>query len=152
MAAACGYLRGQQPQSFLGPAASEDAAKTDFTLRISPVTVELSPNRVISTVGYNGTSPGPAAGPQPGPAINGDGVERRLSPKTLEAYRRDVLQLLAFLTEHLGGAPSLKELAALTPADIRAFMAARRAQNIGGADLLAPTRELVTAARSANPA
>jgi FtsP/CotA-like multicopper oxidase with cupredoxin domain len=59
MAGASGYLAGQQTQSFLGPAASEDVAKTDFTLKISPVTVELSPNRVVSTVGYNGTSPGP---------------------------------------------------------------------------------------------
>src|SRR5579862_8533898 len=64
------------------------------------------------------------------------GAERRMSPKTLEAYRRDVLQLLAFLAEHLGGAPSLKELAALTPADVRAFMAARRAQNIGSRSLM----------------
>jgi len=64
------------------------------------------------------------------------GAERRLSPKTLEAYRRDVLQFLNFLAEHLGGAPSLKELAALEPADIRAFMAARRAANIGSRSLM----------------
>jgi integrase/recombinase XerC len=64
------------------------------------------------------------------------GAERHLSPKTLEAYRRDVLQFLNFLAEHLGGAPSLKELAALDPADIRAFMAARRAANIGSRSLM----------------
>src|SRR5580658_5096573 len=64
------------------------------------------------------------------------GAERRLSPKTLEAYRRDVLQFLHFLAEHLGGAPSLKELAALTPADVRAFLAARRAANIGSRSLM----------------
>ena len=28
-------------------------------LRIAPVTVELTPNHIISTIGYNGTSPGP---------------------------------------------------------------------------------------------
>src|SRR5277367_4430379 len=64
------------------------------------------------------------------------GSERRLSPKTLEAYRRDVLQFLAFLAEHLGGAPSLKELAALTPADVRAFLASRRAHAIGSRSLM----------------
>src|SRR6201987_5822131 len=58
-AAAAGRLVGQQPQSFLAPAGSQDVAKTDFTLTIAPVTVELAPNRIISTVGYNGTSPGP---------------------------------------------------------------------------------------------
>ena len=64
------------------------------------------------------------------------GDERRYSQKTLEAYRRDVLQFLAFLTGHLGGPPSLKELAALTPADVRAFMAARRAEGIGSRSLM----------------
>ena len=64
------------------------------------------------------------------------GAERRMSPKTLEAYRRDVMQFLTFLNEHLGGAPSLKELAALTPADVRAFLAARRAGAIGSRSLM----------------
>ena len=36
-----------------------DATKPDFTLRIAPVMVELTPARTISTIGYNGTSPGP---------------------------------------------------------------------------------------------
>jgi len=64
------------------------------------------------------------------------GDERRMSPKTVEAYRRDVLQFLGFLAGHLGGAPSLKELAALTPADVRAFLAARRALGIGSRSLM----------------
>jgi integrase/recombinase XerC len=64
------------------------------------------------------------------------GAERRMSPKTVEAYRRDVLQFLEFLAKHLGGAPSLKELAALAPADVRAFMAARRGAGIGSRSLM----------------
>jgi FtsP/CotA-like multicopper oxidase with cupredoxin domain len=34
-------------------------ASADITLRIAPVTVELAPDRILSTIGYNGTSPGP---------------------------------------------------------------------------------------------
>ena len=64
------------------------------------------------------------------------GAERRLSAKTLEAYRRDVSQFLGFLAEHLGGAPSLKQLAKLTPADVRAFMAARRSGGAGNRSLM----------------
>ena len=64
------------------------------------------------------------------------GAERRMSGKTLEAYRRDVGQFLGFMTEHLGGTPSLKQLAKLTPADIRAFLAARRAQGAGNRTLM----------------
>src|SRR5690242_9860457 len=63
-------------------------------------------------------------------------AERRMSAKTLEAYRRDVGQFLGFLAEHLGGAPTLKRLARLTPADIRAFMAARRSDGVGNRSLM----------------
>ncbi len=38
---------------------AQEAAKADFTLQIAPVTVELAPTRIISTVGYNGMVPGP---------------------------------------------------------------------------------------------
>jgi integrase/recombinase XerC len=64
------------------------------------------------------------------------GAEKRMSDKTVEAYRRDVFQFLGFLTEHLGGQPSLKHLAKLTPADIRAFMAARRNGGAGNRTLM----------------
>jgi integrase/recombinase XerC len=64
------------------------------------------------------------------------GAERRMSPKTLEAYERDVGQFLAFLAEHLGGTPGLKHLARLTPADVRAFMAARRSDGAGNRTLM----------------
>lgn len=64
------------------------------------------------------------------------GAERRMSAKTLDAYRRDVFQFMSFLTEHLGRAPTLKQLAKLTPADIRAFMAARRSDGAGNRSLM----------------
>jgi integrase/recombinase XerC len=64
------------------------------------------------------------------------GAERRMSDKTLEAYRRDAGQFLAFIAKHLGAPPSLRRLAKLTPADVRAFMAARRAGGIGSRSLM----------------
>jgi FtsP/CotA-like multicopper oxidase with cupredoxin domain len=41
------------------PTAPPSPNSADLTLRIAPVTVELAPDRILSTIGYNGTSPGP---------------------------------------------------------------------------------------------
>jgi len=62
--------------------------------------------------------------------------ERRLSPKTQEAYGRDVRQLLVFLGEHWGTTVTLQRFAALEASDVRAFMASRRADDIGSRSLM----------------
>ena len=63
------------------------------------------------------------------------GAVRRLSVNTVEAYRRDLGQFVAFMSTHTGGAVSLKTLNGLRAADIRAFMAARRTQKVSSRSL-----------------
>lgn len=70
--------------------------------------------------------------------------ERRLSAKTLEAYARDLSVVLLRLTDHLGARPGLADLAALRPADVRAVLAARRADGVAPRTLV----RLLAAARS----
>ena len=64
------------------------------------------------------------------------GAERRLSPKTLEAYARDLRQCLDFLCIHWGERVTLKRFAALEASDVRAFMAMRRADDVAGRSLM----------------
>ena len=56
--------------------------------------------------------------------------ERRLSANTVEAYGRDARQFLAFLAERLGAPAGVAEFSRLAPADLRAFLALRRAEGI----------------------
>ena len=63
------------------------------------------------------------------------GQERRLALKTLEAYGRDARQFVDFLSVRLGRAPSGADYAAMKPADLRAFLALRRAEGIDARSL-----------------
>jgi len=72
--------------------------------------------------------------------------ERRLSALTVEAYERDTRQFLHFLTGHCGGAPGLRDIADLRPADLRGFLASRRNGGAGARTLgrgLAAVRSLL---------
>ena len=59
--------------------------------------------------------------------------ERRASDNTVEAYHADLSLFLGFLTRHLGEEPDLAVLAALRPADLRAFLAERAREGDGNA-------------------
>ncbi|WP_297104094.1 tyrosine recombinase XerC [uncultured Devosia sp.] len=63
------------------------------------------------------------------------GSVRRLAPRTLEAYGRDIGQFMAFLSGHMGGPVTLSALKDMRGADIRAFMAQRRSESLGSRSL-----------------
>jgi len=56
--------------------------------------------------------------------------ERRCSPHTLDAYRRDVADFLSFLAQHLGGPADRAALTNLRAADFRAWLAARAGRGL----------------------
>jgi len=79
--------------------------------------------------------------------LDGLARERRLAPKTLVAYGRDLRQFLIFLTVHLGGPPSASDLVGLRPLDIRAFLAARRSEGVQSRSLMRQLAALRSFAR-----
>lgn len=60
--------------------------------------------------------------------------ERRLSPRTLEAYGHIGRHYVAFLERHRGGPQLLSDLGAVTAAEVRAHLAERKSGGQGGGD------------------
>jgi integrase/recombinase XerC len=60
---------------------------------------------------------------------------RQRSPKTVEAYRRDVAGYLGFIARHQGGPMGLHALGAVTLAELRSWMAAERGRGLSARSL-----------------
>ncbi|WP_448663351.1 tyrosine recombinase XerC [Sphingomonas sp. CJ20] len=59
--------------------------------------------------------------------------DRRRSVHTVRAYEATAVRLVAFLQGHWGGAVTREALAAISTADLRAFLALRRTEGLGNA-------------------
>ena len=62
-------------------APTNETSKADYTLRIAPVTVELAPDHILSTIGYNGTSPGPVLRMREGKPVTVDVINDTDTPE-----------------------------------------------------------------------
>ena len=62
-------------------AAPQNLPKADFTLQIAPIPLELSPELIISTIGYNGSSPGPVLRMKEGAPVTVDVINDTDTPE-----------------------------------------------------------------------
>ena len=63
------------------PPAPAPAGNADYTLRIAPVTVELDRSHILSTIGYNGTAPGPVLRMREGKQVSVDVINDTDTPE-----------------------------------------------------------------------
>ncbi|MGP8258580.1 MAG: multicopper oxidase family protein [Acidobacteriaceae bacterium] len=70
-----------QEDMAMSPATQTPLGQADYTLRIAPVTVELDPAHILSTIGYNGTAPGPVLRMKEGKPVTVDIVNDTDTPE-----------------------------------------------------------------------
>ncbi len=83
LAAAASRSASSQLQMLPGPDTppAAPAGSADITLRIAPVTVELAQDRILSTIGYNGSAPGPVLRMKEGKPVNVDVINDTDTPE-----------------------------------------------------------------------
>ena len=67
--------------------------------------------------------------------LEGQKTLKGASDNTIEAYRRDVLDFVAFMAAHSGAPQGLAALARITVSDMRAWMARTRSDDVGARSL-----------------
>ena len=72
---------GVGPGMRMSPAMRASDKKADYTLRIAPVTVELDRSHILSTVGYNGSAPGPVLRMREGKPVTVDVINDTDTPE-----------------------------------------------------------------------
>ena len=85
LAGAAGARTPLDSQSMLAPLEGKGAtgSNADYTIRIAPVTVELDPTHILSTIGYNGTAPGPVLRMREGKQVTVDIINDTDTPELL---------------------------------------------------------------------
>jgi FtsP/CotA-like multicopper oxidase with cupredoxin domain len=78
-AARMGLAAQAADRAIMTPAVAD--SKPDYTLRIAPVTVELDPSHILSTIGYNGSAPGPVLRMREGKQVTVDVINETDTPE-----------------------------------------------------------------------
>jgi FtsP/CotA-like multicopper oxidase with cupredoxin domain len=89
-------------------APAAESEKSNFTLRISPVSLEIGPGKVIKTVGYNGTVPGPTLRFREGKPVTVDVYNDTDVPEIVHWHGQHIPSLMDGSTEE--GTPPVMPL------------------------------------------
>ena len=89
-------------------ARAADSEKSNFTLHISPVSLEIAPGKVIQTVGYNGTVPGPTLRFREGKPVTVDVYNDTDVPEIVHWHGQHIPSLVDGSTEE--GTPPIMPL------------------------------------------
>jgi len=89
-------------------APAADSEKSNFTLHISPLSLDIGPGKVIKTVGYNGTVPGPTLRFREGKTVTVDVYNDTDVPEIVHWHGQHIPSLMDGSTEE--GTPAVPPL------------------------------------------
>ena len=77
-------------QGLKGQAACPASPKPDYTLTIAPVNIEIAPKKIVKTIGYNGTAPGPLLRLREGQPVTIDVINQTASEDLVHWHGLDI--------------------------------------------------------------